>query len=364
MTIQFKTAAAVALLVAASASPALSHDGIDHSAPAPIRADGHAPIGVMGDHMHKEGEIMFSYRYMRMEMSDVRDGTDDLSTADVLATPNRFFGMPMQPAGLRIIPTEMTMEMHMVGAMYAPTDYLTLMVMGMYVEKDMDHITFNPMGTAQIGGFTTNTRGLGDTRVSGLIRLHEDGNEKAHLNLGVSLPTGSITEEDTIFTPMGMTQRVRLPYPMQLGSGTVDVLPGITYQNRVGDVSFGGQASATIRSTRNDEGYKLGDTGEITAWGAYQFAPWISASARVKGQTIGKIDGRDTRIMGPVQTADPDNHGGRFIEAGLGLNLVGQDGYLRGQRIAIEATAPVHQDLNGPQMKRDWTLTVGWQYAF
>jgi hypothetical protein len=364
MTSQFKTAAAVALLVAASASPALSHDGIDHSAPAPIRADGHAPIGVMGDHMHKEGEIMFSYRYMRMEMSDVRDGTDDLSTADVLATPNRFFGMPMQPAGLRIIPTEMTMEMHMVGAMYAPTDYLTLMVMGMYVEKDMDHITFNPMGTAQIGGFTTNTRGLGDTRLSGLIRLHEDGNEKAHLNLGVSLPTGSITEEDTIFTPMGMTQRVRLPYPMQLGSGTVDVLPGITYQNRVGDVSFGGQASATIRSTRNDEGYKLGDTGEITAWGAYQFAPWISASARVKGQTIGKIDGRDTRIMGPVQTADPDNHGGRFIEAGLGLNLVGQDGYLRGQRIAIEATAPVHQDLNGPQMKRDWTLTVGWQYAF
>ncbi|GGD09506.1 transporter [Pyruvatibacter mobilis] len=363
MTLRLTAAAAAAFSLAATL-PTLAHDGIDHSAPAPIRADGHAPIGVMGDHMHKEGEIMFSYRYMRMEMSDVRDGTSDLSNADVLATPNRFFGMPMQPPGLRIIPTEMTMEMHMVGAMYAPSDYVTLMVMGMYVEKDMDHITFNPMGTAQIGGFTTTTRGFGDTRVSALIRLHEDGNEKAHLNLGVSLPTGSITEEDTIFTPMGTTQRVRLPYPMQLGSGTVDVLPGITYSNRIDDFSFGGQASATIRGNRNSEDYKLGDMGEVTAWGAYQFAPWISASARVRGQTIGQIDGRDARIMGPVQTADPDNQGGRFVEAGIGLNLVGQEGILRGQRIAIEAVAPIHQDLNGPQMKRDWTLTVGWQYAF
>ena len=28
------------------------------------RPDSHAPIGVMGDHMHKEGEYMISYRYM------------------------------------------------------------------------------------------------------------------------------------------------------------------------------------------------------------------------------------------------------------------------------------------------------------
>jgi len=32
------------------------------------RPDGHAPISVMGDHMHKMGEWMVSYRYMSMEM--------------------------------------------------------------------------------------------------------------------------------------------------------------------------------------------------------------------------------------------------------------------------------------------------------
>ena len=36
------------------------------------RPDGHAPIGVMGDHIHREGEIMFSYRAMMMNMSGLR----------------------------------------------------------------------------------------------------------------------------------------------------------------------------------------------------------------------------------------------------------------------------------------------------
>ncbi|MEQ8745468.1 hypothetical protein [Pyruvatibacter sp.] len=356
-------AATCAALFFFSAS-SLAHDGIDHSKPAPIRADSHAPIGVMGDHMHKAGEVMFSYRYKRMDMSGVRDGMDDLSNAQVLATPNRFFGAPMQPPGLRIIPTEMTMDMHMIGAMYAPNDNLTLMVMGMYMKKEMDHIVFNPPGNAQIGGFTTKVEGLADTKVSGLVRLMDEGPTQVHLNIGVSLPTGSITEEGAILTPMGMRPRVRLPYPMQLGSGTVDVLPGITYTDRSGDISWGAQAMATLRSGRNSENYQLGNAGELTTWAAYQFAPWVSTSLRLKGETIGKISGQDARIAGPVQTADPSNIGGRFIEAGLGVNLVGQEGYIRGHRLAIEANVPVMQDLNGPQMKRDWSLMAGWQYAF
>lgn len=32
------------------------------------RPDGHAPISVMGDHYHKKGELMFSYRFMPMWM--------------------------------------------------------------------------------------------------------------------------------------------------------------------------------------------------------------------------------------------------------------------------------------------------------
>ena len=40
------------------------------------RPDSHAPIGVMGDHTHSAGEVMLSYRFMRMSMEGNRDGTD------------------------------------------------------------------------------------------------------------------------------------------------------------------------------------------------------------------------------------------------------------------------------------------------
>ena len=60
-----------------------------------VRADGHAPIGVMGDHLHKAGEWMLSYRFMRMDMAGNRDGTSDLSPEEIVTTvPNTFFGTP------------------------------------------------------------------------------------------------------------------------------------------------------------------------------------------------------------------------------------------------------------------------------
>ena len=46
------------------------------------RPDAHAPIGVMGDHLHKKGEFMLSYRFMNMKMEDNRDGTNDLSVSE------------------------------------------------------------------------------------------------------------------------------------------------------------------------------------------------------------------------------------------------------------------------------------------
>ena len=111
-----------AALAAAVSSPAFA-DG------ATVAKD-HAPIGVMGDHMHKKGEVMFSYRFMRMNMAGSRIGTDPATPEEIVTTvPNRFFGNPMQPPTLRVVPLEMTMDMHMVGAMYAPTDWLTLMAM-------------------------------------------------------------------------------------------------------------------------------------------------------------------------------------------------------------------------------------------
>ncbi|MEM6624576.1 MAG: transporter, partial [Pseudomonadota bacterium] len=331
-----------------------------------IRADGHAPIGVMGDHLHRQDEFMFSYRFMNMSMEGSRIGTNRVSPAQIATTvANPFFGTPGQPPTLRVVPTEMTMQMHMIGAMWAPSDTLTLMAMGAYKSNSMDHLTFQGgMGTNVLGTFTTESRGFGDVKVSALVRLYEDDVHKLHLNAGVSIPTGSITETDDVLTPMGTRPRLRLPYTMQLGSGTFDLLPGITYSGTSGEFAWGAQAMGTARLARNNEGYSLGDGVDATAWASWSPVPWISFSGRVKGSYLGSIDGRDRNIVAPVQTADPDNYGGTQITMFGGINLAGQSGFLRGQRLALEVGVPVYRDLNGPQMETDWTVTVGYQIAF
>lgn len=325
------------------------------------------PISLMGTHMHKKGEWMLSYRYMHMDMEGNRDGTDDLDAATIATTVrNRFFGIPGQPRTLRVVPTDMTMDMHMLGAMYAPTDWLTLMAMGNYVKKDMDHITFaGGAGTNILGTFKVNTSGIGDTKVGGLIRLHDDHMHHVHLNAGLSLPTGSIDEEARILAPTGATPTLRTPYAMQLGTGTYDLLPGVTYTGHKDQLGWGAQYMAEIRlEDENDEGYAHGDKHSVNLWGAYQWTPWMSTSARLSGTTQSKIDGIDPEIVVPNQTADPDNYGGQVVEAGLGVNFTGVSGALAGKSFAIEGTAPLYRNLNGPQLETDWTVTAGFRMTF
>lgn len=327
-------------------------------------ASDHAPIGVMADHRHKKGEWMLSYRYMYMDMAGNRDGTDSISPDEIAATvpnPNA------PPATLRVVPTDMPMQMHMVGGMYGLTDKVTLMAMTNFLANEMDHTTYmGMMGTNVLGEFTTESEGLGDTSIGIIYGLDNGSNEHSQINLGLSLsiPTGSITETAAVLTPMNTTPTLRMPYAMQLGSGTYDLKPSFTLRDRKGNWSYGAQAAATIRLDENDEGYRLGDVGEVTGWIAYEPQPWISLSGRLKGRTSSQIYGSDEAIAAPVQTADPDNYGGSTVEALFGVNLAGSDSWTKGHRIAAEIGLPVYRDLNGPQLETDITFTLGWQKAF
>ncbi|MEM1381461.1 MAG: transporter [Pseudomonadota bacterium] len=353
------------LALATALSPVFMTQAVAFDGP---HAADHAPIGVMADHRHAKGEFMVSYRFMRMDMDGNRDGTDSLSPETIVTTvPNRFFGNPMQPPTLRVVPLNMTMDMHMVGAMYGLTDRITLMAMGSYLTSSMDHVTFHGgMGTTVLGNFETETAGFGDTTVMAIVGLDNGADEalQVNVNLGFSLPTGSITETDQILTPMGGTPSPRLPYPMQLGSGTVDFRPGLTYRDREGKISWGGQMSAIVRLGENDEGYALGDRLEATGWLGFSPSHAVTGSLRLRAMTQGAIDGQDPAIVAPVQTADPDNLGGETVEILFGLNLAGQEDWRRGHRLAAEVGLPLYRDLNGPQLETDLTFTLGWQKAW
>jgi len=307
---------------------------------------GNEPIGVMGAHAHGQGDWMFSYRAMRMDMEGNRDGTDRMSRAAVFNE------------GFMIAPTRMTMDMHMLGAMYGVSDDLTVMLMLPYLDVEMDHVT--AMGAK----FTTRSDGLGDVSLGGLYTLGQWGVHQLNLNAGLSIPTGSIDEKDD--TPAGVNQH--LPYPMQLGSGTYDLLPGVTYLGEAADLSWGAQALAVIRLGENDNDYTLGDRYRLTGWLAQAWTPDWNASLRFDAQWWDDIDGRDSKLPAMlatvVPTADPALRAGRRLDLLAGVSLTPRTGVFRGHRFAVEYGRPVYQHLDGPQLETDWMATLGWQALF
>ncbi|HNP30699.1 MAG TPA: hypothetical protein PKK23_16760 [Nitrospirales bacterium] len=315
------------------------------------RPDSHAPIGVMGDHTHNKGELMFAYRYMRMFMDGNRDGTNNVSASNVLNS-------------YAITPLQMTTQMHMFSAMYGLNDTVTLMAMLPYVMKSMDHR--NRAGVK----FTTNASGFGDFKVGALWRLYafetpSIGAHRFHLNTGLSLPTGDINPTDK--TPLGNNSL--LPYPMRLGSGTVDLLPGLTYTGVLHNVSWGLQALGTVRLGENQQGYREGHRYQINTWGAYRWAEWISTSARFNWQQWGNIKSRDGQLqttIGPmniplVQTVDPDLQAGKRLDIMGGVNILFPEWIGLENHLNVEAGLPIYQYLDGPQLKQSWSFWAGWQ---
>lgn len=140
--------------------------------------------------------------------------------------------------------------------------------------------------------------GFGDTRLTGLFGVLRDGPFQAPLHAGVSIPTGSIDQMDV--TPASAPNEAQLPYPMQLGSGTWDLLPDITILSMTERGSWGIQGTGEIRLRENDREYTLRNSYEGTAWLAYRATERISLSTRVVAATWGDIEGADPTFVNPM----------------------------------------------------------------
>lgn len=323
------------------------------------RPDAHAPIGVMGDHTHQKGEIMLSYRAMDMKMAGNRTGNNRVSQASLYAD------------GFLIAPLSMDMTMHMLGIMYAPSDQLTLMAMLPTVSVTMDH-QVNPNASLPNGmplpiagrEFTTDATGLGDLKVGGLYSLSKTAESNLIANFTLSLPTGSFNERDVLANPM--LGELQMPYPMQLGSGTYDIMPGLTYTKLEDHFSWGSQVNATLRLGENDNDYTLGDRFSLSSWIAKPVHKNISISARISHDNWQDIDGADRKLTvtpAMIPTADTELRGGKRTDFGIGVNLIFKGRNASSHRIALEFARPIHQDLDGPQLETDQILTVGYQIA-
>lgn len=325
---------------------------------ASYRPDSHAPAGVMAEHVHKQGEVMVGIRTEYSRYSDTFHGSDKV-------TPEQ-----LRSAGYSMMATEMNMQMTMLDIMYAPTDRLTLMLMPMYMSMDMS-MEATPMASghgmmmsgmsdhmAHSGHNGHETSGLGDTNVSALYQLYKVDQQQLIGTLGVNMPTGDVDLKNGNGT--------FVHYGMQLGSGTWDLTPSLTYTGHQSKISWGAQLGAIWRmEDENDSGYALGDQYEAMAWSAYELLNWMSVSARLAWQHQDDIDGH---YKGPHNHSSPAdiqaNYGGEFLDAGLGVNMVSSTGPLAGVRLGVEWVTRIDEDYNGYQLGLDDSVNVSLSYAF
>lgn len=324
------------------------------------RPDGHAPISVMGDHIHAKGEWMLAYRYMGMRMDGQLEGSRSISDQAALAlVPG------MGPMQMKSVATEMTTEMHMVGGMYAVSDRVTLTAGLPYLTREMTSLSAaTMMGNTTYREAEMETAGVGDASLSAIVRLYDSTHFRVLLNLGAGLPTGSITEEDY----MAMAGRdMQLPYGMQLGSGSYEVRPGLTFLGQRPNWSWGLQANAAFAVNDNDQGYRLGQRNQLTGWLARRTSDSISVSVLSRYSFSADIRGAaEDLAISPAMNpgADPERRQVERLQAGLGVNWLARSGAVKGHRLALEYLLPVYEKVDGPQLGMDHAIVLGWQKAW
>ena len=349
----------------------------------------HGPIGVMADHFHKKGEWMVSLRFANMEMKKNILNGNSISIEDILKQPNPFTKIPMMmknsesmlainevpskisdhphstsmkiPANLSVIPKKMTMRMIMLGAMYAPSDKLTLMGMAMFNDKEMMLDTHQAMVARNyLGSFETSSSDLSKISFSALFNLHDIESSRWHAIFGLEKSLGENSEKGLVLTPMNIKTFITLPYGMQSSDKALRLITGITNVRLIGGFVIGNQL--LVKKVIDEKDWNFGDELEYNIWLQGSFNDRASYSFRLNYNNQDSIDGFDKTIMAPVQTANPLNYGGEIINFGIGINVISNIfGGRYKDRFAFEIIKPIDQNTNGLQMKDDLTIYFGFQ---
>jgi Protein of unknown function (DUF3570) len=338
----------------------------------------HGPAGVMFDHMlANSGDMMVGYRYMYANQAGhMLHGANEVSDQAIVAG-----GCGSNPCFLTS--GDMAMHMHMLDLMYAPTDWLTLMVMPMWMDMNMsmrvldgappDEVVNNNVGndpdnliSKHIGHHLQNgheTGGFGDLGMYALFKLFDNGLHHAHFTFGLSAPTADV---DIQLNRRHQVDGGFIHYGMQLGSGTWDFKPSLTYTGKLDKFSWGAQLNGTVRmEDKNKSGYALGDMLQATAWGTYNVLNWLSASVRGAYTLQGGLNGQFNGLVnqfGPMDYAQ--NHGGKYWDVGFGLNAMIHNGDFAGNHFSVEWVQPMEDNVNGYQLDREGTLNATWGIMF
>lgn len=245
-----------------------------------------------------------------------------------------------------------TLNMQMLTLQYQATPSWTVLALGTYMEN---YVETNMFGMT----FRDKTKGVGDVLLDAVYPLYVGANGVMLLgDVGVFLPTGNYSRKNA------SNPALNYAYNMQLGSGTYDPQGGLTALVLNEQFQMGLHGSATVRTGRNDNGYRLGNLYKADAWidvpAGFGFTPRLTGYYKVKQA----INGKD-KTLGRTVLTEYYHHDQQNWDVSLALKF--EKPVVRNVTLLAEAGTPVYQDAkNSDQVvvSTNYYGTVGVSGAF
>ncbi len=308
------------------------------------KCGGNMPLNIFGAGTPEPHEFRIKANLSWGRMVGMRRGTSNRSTKDTL-------GQYMMS------PRKMDMYMSNVSVGYAFSDRFFAGIMGMYVNKDMEMVRRDGRRSSMY------SQGAGDTMLMTKTLLYADDylipTSQVSLLLGVSLPTGSIDQDE---------KGQILPYSMQLGSGTFDPFIGVLYEGSNSPFWWGANVSYLARAYENYKSYNLGDEYRADLYAMYQARYNLVGELQIKGKYVGDIEGEAQEIEQdgnghmrgnpnmPFMSNlfDPNNYGGSTLDLTAGVQWQPFHNHILNAQFSF----PLFQNLHGTQLEKDFTASV------
>jgi hypothetical protein len=89
----------------------------------------------------------------------------------------------------------------------------------------------------------------------------------------------------------------------------------------------------------------------------------LDVSLRAEWEKQNEIEGFDRSLRPTVDPLEnPELYDRTSITLSPGMSI--EIPALGGQRIGVEIGIPVYQDVDGPQLERDWTIKTAWRWVY
>ena len=242
---------------------------------------------------------------------------------------------------------------------YGLTDYLTVGLSVLYVDRSNIREAHNDMGVGEVE-LAGDSSGIGDLNLFGQYRFHQSEKQDAAIFIGIKTSTGETGVREI---EGGLFEAEQQP-----GSGSWDPLVGVAYNRSLGKIGFSGNVLYTFVT----EGSQKTDLGDIFNYNlAVSYRTTIPKGGhdhhhhQHQADIFDYIDlvielNGDTRQRVNIDGESEEHTGGHTLYLSPGMRI----GLGHNMSLFTSVGVPIVNDLNGIQSEPDYRIIGGMSITF